>query len=156
MIQLLPIVLAQVALLVGGPVTVNCESGFAKHGRDGDATAATMTIRVDAGNVCAPMNQFARRPNPPRAESIWDWNRAASNAWALFILGHEAAHIKHPEYPQAWEEAKATCAGLGNLPSFARALGASRSTARWLQRVARYRVRTDMPEQYQSACTQGR
>lgn len=151
MIQLLPIVLAQVALMAGGPVTATCQSDLGK--RTAQANAETRTIQADVADVCAPANRFALRPNPPRGAEVSDWNRAASGAMALFFLGHEAAHIKHPEYPKAQEEAKATCVGLGNLPSFARALGASRSTARWLQRVARYRVRAYMPPEYQSRCT---
>lgn len=139
MTQLAPILLTQVALLVGGPVPVTCQANLENPNWDGSYNGTTIAIRTP---LCRAANHFALVPvlrGDPRSDN--------DPAWALTIIAHETAHAKHPEY----SEPAANCAALTNAPSMARALGASRETAINIYLRARYWMRSQ-PKNYQSKC----
>jgi hypothetical protein len=156
MIQLVPIVLAQVALIAGGPVTVQCratvpQSGLESYGAEysaaayADLTAHTIVIE---NSDCRNVNSFARKPTLSADIEVWSGGDA-SRSWSMQILLHETQHFAHPDY----SEAQVNCASLALLPRFARTLGANVKTSRLAKRYARMWIHDEEPPQYQSTCT---
>jgi hypothetical protein len=142
MIQIIPVILAQVAIFAGGDVAVNCQVTQAE-GAAGATMPITRTIEVRPG-ICSSLNRFARLPR------ISGWGNGVNDpAWSLFVLSHEAEHVARPSY----SEAAATCAALRDVPRFARSLGASARTAAHAKTVARFWVKSGLPAAYQSRCT---
>jgi hypothetical protein len=144
MIQLVPIVLAQVALLAGGHATVVCSPTIPLEGRAYEAAAI---IEVKS-YVCHNASAFSRDPTFTNANEVYS-DMTTSRAWSLYVLAHEANHIAHPDFT----EAQVTCAGLADVPRFAHALGATWNAGKRGEKIARDWVRTESPPQYQSACT---
>ena len=146
MITLVPIVLAQVALMAGGPVSVSCSASLPGE-EAGYADWQARAIVVD-NYVCRNALSFARRPVLSDSTEVWS-DLTTSRAFSLLILAHEADHIKNPQH----SEAQANCAGLRDVPRFARALGATRKASIRVRNLARSWIRDEEPAPYQSACT---
>jgi len=150
-VTLVAVVLAQVALFAGGPVTVQCPTDIGGD-RVGEALIAQRIVRINASE-CVDVNHFARKPLLPRRE-LTTWGAGAGKgatdyAAALFVLAHEAEHVGRQDV----NEARTTCRGLADVPVFARALGANWLAANRMWRLARLWVRENMPAEYQSRCT---
>lgn len=136
--------------MAGGPVSVQC-SANPPDGDTGIAYWDTRKIVVD-NYVCRNARDFARKPTLTSMDEVYTSfgsNVTTTRSYSLFVLAHEADHIKNPDH----SEAQATCAGLRDVPRFARALGATRKASVRARNIARTWVRIEMPPEYQSACT---
>ena len=130
MIQLLPIVLAQVALMAGGPVKAQCSPDL---GQDtwGNVGGGVISL-IDFG--CQDVNRFSRTRHLPKAAPYRGMihDRGAETVDSLMILVHEVGHIRHPESTEACVKRYA----VRHVGFFARGLGASRKTARRIVELA--------------------
>lgn len=158
MIHLVQILLAQLALLGGGPVAVQCQldptvvAYYAAQGEeiDGLAYEAQRMMQIRPG-LCAAANAFAVKPilpkGPKPGSADYVWNHSSDEAWSLYVLAHESKHIAYPSFT----EAQVTCLAVLDLRGFARRLGASATTARRVLAIDSYETRMQ-PDEYHSAC----
>lgn len=145
MIQLVPIVLAQVALFAGGHVNISCHN-LTKTGYDGLAWKSERRVQIN-DPLCLSVNQFAS-DHVLRSTSFEALSSSENDpAWGMLTIIHESEHIRHPHAT----ETQVNCAALRRVAGFAMTLGASEQTA---QEVVRDDARwiSSQPSQYRRGC----